>query len=247
MPACPDADAPAVPGPAASCASSASRWPPSSPRRATRAPTPPSWSRSTTTRCPRVVDPESRARRRAAALPRGAARNVVLRRRAPRARADFVGLRGRRRASASSTSAWRRRPHRGPGRRPPTGTATAGSSTTRRARAPTRSATTLASVYGLEPSAGPGGRARRRRRLRRQGPALPRGGAARLAGPARSAGRCAGSRPAPRTWSALGHGRAQIQHVTIGGDRDGTHQRLPARRGAGRGRLPAASARSCRR
>ena len=38
---------------------------------------------------------------------------------------------------------------------------------------------------------------------------------------------------------AMAHGRAQVQHVTIGGNRDGTIAGLPARRAAGQRRLPA--------
>ena len=74
---------------------------------------------------------------------------------------------------------------------------------------------------------------RRRWRLRRQDRRLPRGTAARPDRQEASAGRCAGARPAARSWSALGHGRAQLQYVTIGGTRDGQGHPLPAARHPG--------------
>ena len=66
-----------------------------------------------------------------------------------------------------------------------------------------------------------GHHAGRRRRLRRQDRHVLRGAAPRPDRRRSSAARCAGGRRAASRWSALGHGRAQVQHITIGGTRDG--------------------------
>ena len=94
----------------------------------------------------------------------------------------------------------------------------------------------LATVYGLEPVAGAGDRARHGWRLRRQVPLLPRGAGARLLRPA---GRAA--REVDR--DTLGeHGGDAPRPGPVAAGQDGRHprrpdHRLPARRAAGRGCL----------
>ena len=61
----------------------------------------------------------------------------------------------------------------------------------------------------------------------------------------RSAGRCAGPRPAPRTWSAWSTAAARSRTSSIGGSRDGTITAYAARRPPGRRRLPAHRRRCC--
>ena len=63
--------------------------------------------------------------------------------------------------------------------------------------------------------------------------AVPRGAAAGRGWPSASAGRCAGSRPAPRTWSASATAAARCRRHESAARRDGKRQRLPPRRAAG--------------
>ena len=98
---------------------------------------------------------------------------------------------------------------------------------------------------GLDADAGPRDHARRRRRVRGQVRRRSRASRVVAAAPGTSGVRCAGSRPARRTWSAMTHGRGQVQTVTIGGDRDGTDAGLPAGRPAGLRRLPADRRAAC--
>ena len=69
--------------------------------------------------------------------------------------------------------------------------------------------------------AGPRDHPGRRRRVRGEVRLRPRAGPGLLGRAAPRPARRPGSRPARRTWSAMTHGRAQIQTITIGGDRDG--------------------------
>ena len=170
---------------------------------------------------PAVVDPEAAAARTSCCCSPRPGTNVVLR----------AGTEGAGRLLAAARSSSRQRlvnqriaggPHRGPGRRRPTGPTTAASSTTPRARAPTRPADVLAQRL-------------RARAERRSGWSSPTSAAASAPRPGPTPRRsllgllarrrgppgALGARPAPRTWWRMAHGRGQVQHVTIGGTRDG--------------------------
>ena len=166
---------------------------------------------------PALVDPEAVAGERAAAVPRGGHE----RRAARRHRGCRRLLRTARSSSASgwSTSASPAAPSRA-GPAPPTGPTTAASSTTRRARAPTRPAGSWPASTGwsesqvrvVVPDVGGGFGSKAR----------PYPEEVLLGELARRVGR-------PVRWVetrtenmlALAHGRGQVHHVTIGGTRDG--------------------------
>ena len=166
---------------------------------------------------PVVIDPEESSRDEMLLFP-DVGTNVVQRFESEDRRPTSAGARSWSR-SASSTSASPLRPS-SPGPARPTGPTTAASCTTRRARAPIRPATCW---RGLRPRAvaGAGDRPRRRWRLRRQVAHLPRGARARLLRPRWSGGRCAGPRPARRTWSRCPTAGARCSERSIGGTRDG--------------------------
>ena len=119
-------------------------------------------------------------------------------------------------ASASSTSAWPPARSRC-GRRPRPGCDGRLVHVVLDAERPRPRGRRCVGTYGLEAGRRPGHRPRRGRRVRRQDRRPPRGPAAGAGWPAAAAGRCAGSRPAPRTCWPWCTGRAQVQDVAIGG------------------------------
>ena len=208
------------------CGSSASRWPSCSPRSATRARTPPSWSTSTTTRCRRWSTCATRPRDEVLLFPE-AGTNVVaaVRRAAPPTR-PLRRLRGRRHPD-DRQPAGRRRAAGDPRRRGGLG----------RGRAADRSG---CSNQGAQGTRGAGRRlARHRRRrgprvitpdvgggVRRQDRRRPGARARRAGWPSDSAGRCAGPRPARRTWSAMtARPRPRCRRSPSAARRDGTRAR----------------------
>ena len=185
----------------------------SSPRIATRARTPPSWSRSTTTRCPpSSTRATPRATRccssRRPARTSSCANDVEL-------DPDFFDgcevvvshEMVNQRVAAAPLEVRGRRGRLGRGR-----PATRSGAPTRARRAKRSSsagsASTTDQVHIITPDVGGGFGAKFG--------AAPEHAVVAWR-PARSAGRCAGSRPARRTCSVMPHGRGQVQTVTIGG------------------------------
>ena len=187
--------------------------------------------------------PERRATRRDAAVPRAPAPTSC----SPHGRGPTTTSSPAARSSSprDRQPAGRRRADGGPRRRSGVGRG--------------RPAHRLDAQPGRAGHAGDAGRAARPRPRRRSGSSPPTSAARSAPSSAptpstrssrwparRSAGRSRWVETRSENMVAMAHGRAQVQTVTIGGDRDGTHHGLPPRRAAG---LPAptrGSARCCR-